>query len=103
MWPPAKFRIYDFKKTVEFFLAVKLTNGDFEGSFTIDSDIFGKWSIAVQNGVPCVERFEGNADFTLKGLEIYDFLFAGNDAFRQNLTLGANAILPIPIYCPYLN
>ena len=103
MWPPANFRIYDFKKTVEFFLAVKLTNGDFEGSFTIDSDIFGKWSIAVKNGVPCVERFDGKADFTLKGLEIYDFLFAGNNAFRQNLTLGANAILPIPIYCPYLN
>ena len=103
MWPPANFRIYDFKKTVEFFLKIKLTNGDFEGSFTIDSDIFGKWSIAVKNGVPCVEKTDGKADFTLKGLEVYDFLFAGNNAFRQSLTAGANAILPIPIYCPYLN
>lgn len=103
MWTPANFRIYDFKKTVEFFLNIKLTNGNFEGSFTIDSDIFGKWKIAVQNGVPCVESFDGKADFTIKGLEVYDFLFAGNNAFRQNLTSGANAILPIPIYCPYLN
>ncbi len=103
LWPPANFRIYDFKKTVEFFLSVKLTNGDFSGQFTIDSDIFGKWEIKVENGVPSVNEFDGGSDFTLKGLEVYDFLFAGNDAFRQNLTSGANAILPIPIYCPYLN
>ncbi|MBO5912187.1 MAG: GNAT family N-acetyltransferase [Clostridia bacterium] len=103
MWPPANFRIYDFKKTVEFFLAVKLTNGSFEGGFTIDSDIFGKWEIKVENGVPSVNEFDGDAEFKLLGLDVYDFLFAGNGAFRQNLTSGANAILPIPIYCPYLN
>ncbi len=103
MWPPANFRIYDFKKTVEFFLKVKLHNQPMNGSFTVDSDIFGKWRIAVENGVPTVESFNGKADFTLKGLDIYDFLFGGNDAFRPNLTMQATAILPIPIYCPYLN
>ncbi len=103
MWPPANFRIYDFKKTVEFFLNIKLKNQPMDGSFTVDSDIFGKWKIEVKNGLPNVTEFDGTADFTLKGLDVYDFLFGGNNAFRPNLTRDAASILPIPIYCPYLN
>ncbi len=103
MWPPANFRIYDFKKTVEFFLKVKLHNQPMNGSFTVDSDIFGKWRIAVENGIPTVTGFDGKADFELKGLDVYDFLFGGNDAFRSNITPDARNILPIPLYCPYIS
>ena len=103
MWPPANFRIYDFKKTVEFFLKVKLHNQPMNGKFTIDSDILGKWCIAVENGTPSVTEFQGDADYTLKGLYVYDFLFGGNDFFRTNLSADARNILPIPIYCPYVN
>lgn len=103
MWPPANFRIYDFKKTVEFFLKVKLTNQPMSGSFTVDSDILGRWRIAVENGVPTVTEFNGKADYSFEGLAVYDFLFGGNDAFRPNLTPEARSILPIPIYCPYVN
>lgn len=103
MWPPANFRIYDFKKTVEFFLNVKLKNQPMSGCFTIDSDVFGKWKIAVENGTPSVTEYDGAADFKTDGLGVYDFLFGGNDAFRQNLTPEAKNILPIPIYCPYVN
>ncbi len=103
LWPPANFRIYDFKKTVEFFLKVKLHNQPMDGKFTIDSDILGKWCIAVTDGTPVVTEFNGDADYSFKGLEVYDFLFGGNDFFRQNLTLAAQSILPIPIYCPYVN
>ena len=103
MWPPANFRIYDFKKTVEFFLKIKLNNQPMNGSFTIDSDILGKWKISVENGKPNVTEFDGTADYTFKGLGVYDFLFNGNDALRPNLTPDARNILPIPIYCPYVN
>lgn len=103
MWPPANFRIYDFKKTVEFFLKIKLRNQPMNGSFTIDSDILGKWKISVENGVPCVTEFDGTADYTFKGIGVYDFLFGGSDAFRPDLTPDARSILPIPLYCPYVN
>lgn len=103
LWPPANFRIYDFKKTVEFFLKIKLKNQTINSKFTIDSDILGKWQIAVENGKPCVTEFDGTADYIFKGLGVYDFLFGGSDAFRPDLTPDARSILPIPIYCPYVN
>lgn len=92
-----------FKKTVEFFLKIKLRNPPMKGKFTIDSDILGKWNIVVENKEPCVTEFSGKADFTFKGLAVYDFLFGSSDAFRLNLTPDARNILPIPIYYPYVN
>ncbi|MDD4772785.1 MAG: GNAT family N-acetyltransferase [Eubacteriales bacterium] len=90
---PANFKIINFPKVVRAFLQLRADGTPVpDGSFTVDSDIFGKYRIGCNNSQAEVERFTGEADYKLNGYEVYDFLF----------NYPAGMFLPLPLYIPYL-
>lgn len=100
---PANFKIINFEKVVKAFLQLKADNEKLcDGEFTLESDLFGKFKIAVKDGKAMVEKFEGEAKFNLKGYEVYDFLFNFTPNSYGEYDAAAKAWLPLPINAPYL-
>ena len=99
---PGCFRIVNFKKVTETFMREKsLYEYLPDGKVTIDSEIFGKWSIEKHRDIISVNPFEGEADYILPGFSIYNFLF-GTMRYKSNSKkdMLATAWLPLPLYAP---
>lgn len=103
---PGNFKIYNFKRVVESFMREKCLHEYLpDGIITLDSEIFGKWSIEKKDENICVLPYSGIAQFSLPGYEIYPFLF-GTFMPMVNTKSKEYALLkswfPLPLYCPYL-
>ena len=100
---PANFKIIHFERVVKAFLQLKVDNEKLcDGEITLDSDLFGKYRIAVKDAVASVEKFEGEAKYCLKGYEVYDFLFNFTPNSYGEYDAAVQAWLPLPINAPYL-
>lgn len=107
VFQPGNFLILDLKKVTEAFMYEKCTYENLpDGVLKIDSDIFGKQKAVKKGEKITVEPFEGEADFTFKGYDIYKFLFGTLPAYGlPDNEKGALAKkwFPLPMYCPYLS
>ncbi len=100
---PANFKIMHFEKVVKAFLQLKADNEALcDGEITLDSDLFGKFRIAITNGKVSVNKFEGEACYRLKGFQVYDFLFNHTPISYGPYDPAVSSWLPIPINSPYL-
>ncbi len=100
---PANFKILHFDKVVKAFLQLKADNTPlYEGQLTVSSNLFGSWRIAVSGGKVTVESFDGEAEFTLKGFDIYDFLFNFTPKSYGPYHPAVTSWFPLPINAPYL-
>ncbi len=100
---PANFKIIHFDRVVKAFLQLKAENEPlYNGTLTLDSDLFGKWSICVNGSSVCVEPFDGEATYQLKGFEIYDFLFNYTPNTYGPYDPAVKSWFPLPINAPYL-
>ncbi len=80
----------------------------FEGAFTLDSDILGKWRIEKSDSFVTVEPYCGDAEIKLEGDTVYSFLFGTKKPFLgKNISDKTASLigswLPLPLYCPYLS
>ncbi|MBR2044370.1 MAG: GNAT family N-acetyltransferase [Clostridia bacterium] len=103
---PANFKIYNFKRVVESFMKEKMLHETLpDGCITLDSEIFGKWSIKKIGEKVQVEEYSGQAEYVLPEFTVYHFLF-GSLTFKEYLKGDkANVVkawFPLPLYCPYL-
>ncbi|MBQ7976306.1 MAG: GNAT family N-acetyltransferase [Clostridia bacterium] len=99
---PANFKIINFKKVTEAFMREKSLHEDMpDGCITVDSEIFGKWSIQKKGKEISVAPFNGDAEIVLPGFSVYTFLF-GTVAQKTDNPL-VKAWFPLPLYCPYLS
>ena len=100
---PANFKIVRFDRVVKAFLQLKADNTPLcDGEITLDSDLFGKYRIAVRDSNVTVEAFEGEAKYLLKGYEVYDFLFNFTPNAYGEYDPAVSSWLPLPINAPYL-
>lgn len=105
---PGNFLVMNFKNVIEAYMPKKRNFRNLpDGEISIDSEIFGKWCIKKEGDTVEANLFEGEADFTVKGYDIYQFLFGTlplpiNCDDIQKAAL-AKAWLPVPLYCPYLS
>jgi len=100
---PANFKIMNFEKVVKAFLQLKADNESLcDGELTLDSDLFGKFRIAIEGGMVTVGKYEGEATYKLKGFEVYDFLFNHTPISYGTYDPTVESWLPIPINAPYL-
>lgn len=98
---PASFKIINFPHVVQAFLQVKADSQPlYEGSLTLDSDLFGKYCITVSKGVVSVTPFEGEAKFKVQGFDVYDFLFNFTPNTYGEYDPAVSSWLPIPLYAP---
>ena len=100
------FKILNFKRVVESFMREKMQHTYLpDGVVTIDSEIFGTWSIEKQQDSVTVRPYTGKAQFQLPGYTVYPFLFGPVapkiDASKEEALL-LKMWLPLPLYCPYL-
>lgn len=108
VFQPGNFLILNFKNVVEAYMREKRNYTNLpNGMISINSEIFGKWCIKKDGDAVDVSPFEGDADFTLEGYDVYQFLFGTvplpvkcNDVKKSVL---ASSWFPIPLYCPYLS
>ena len=103
------FRIFNFARVVKAFMNAKARYAPLaDGTLVLDSEIFGKWAITVQDGKCSVERTDSAADVYLEGYKVYPFLFGPMSPFTVGVDLlGVSpeakgliaSWLPIPLYC----
>lgn len=103
---PGNFKIFNFKRVVESFMHEKsLHEFMSDGNITIDSEVFGTWSIEKSGDKICVEPYKGEAQYVLPGYTAYSFLFGplSPQAFSGNYKDELlKSWFPLPLYCPYL-
>lgn len=108
VFQPGNFLVLNFKHVVEAFMCEKCKYTNLpDGIISINSEVFGKWSVRKEENTIEVSPFEGEADFMLEGYSAYQFLFGTlalldkhNDTKKDAL---AKAWFPLPLYCPYLS
>lgn len=108
VFQPGNFLVLNFKNVVEAFMREKCKYTNLpDGVISINSDIFGKWSIKKDKNIIEINPFEGEADFTLDGYSVYQFLFGTLPLYNKNNDAKKDALikawLPLPLYCPYLS
>lgn len=100
---PANFKILHFDRVVKAFLQLKADNTPLcDGEITLDSDLFGKYRIAVKDSKVSVETFDGEAKYHLTGYEVYDFLFNFTPNSYGEYDPAVRSWFPMPINAPYL-
>ncbi len=100
---PANFKILHFEKVIAAYLQVKADCEPLcDGQITLDSDLFGKYQITVQNAKVSVTAYEGEAKYHFKGFDVYDFLFNFTPNVYGEYDPAVKSWLPIPLYAPYL-
>lgn len=104
---PGNFKIFNFKRVVESFMREKSLHEFLpDGNITIDSEVFGAWSIEKKGVKISVEPYAGNAKYILPGYTAYPFLFGtlipqvSSKSYEDEMLL--KAWFPLPLYCPYL-
>ncbi|MEO7715913.1 MAG: GNAT family N-acetyltransferase [Capsulimonas sp.] len=100
------YRFFNFARTVEAFLTLKASYRSLpEGEMIIGSDLFGNHTISIAGGSVAVETTDRAPDVTLRGMDIYQFLFgaAPMDGFFEgnNQSQLAHAWFPAPLYFPF--
>lgn len=98
---PGCFKIVNFKKVTETLMKEKCRYEYMpDGMITLDSDIFGKWSVKKEGNCIEVNPFEGEAQYTLSGFSVYSFLFGTNSPkCGSENDLLIKSWLPLPLYC----
>ena len=104
---PGNFKIFNFKRVVESFMREKAKHEFIpDGEITIDSEIFGAWSIKKIGEEISVDSYEGKAQYILPDYTVYPFLFGTMKPQKckenSNTEILVNAWFPLPLYCPYL-
>lgn len=110
---PANFKILRLDNVLRVFLKAKGLYAPLtDGSLTLDTELFGKWTVSCKAGEVSVLPGEGEADIYLPGYRVYEFLFGPNDPFlaeadtakltKEKALLAANWF-PLPLYCPHLS
>ncbi len=103
---PGNFKIFNFKRVVESFMREKMQYTYLpDGVVTVNSEVFGAWSIEKQKDTVVVSPYTGKAQYELPGYTVYPFLFGTltpqiNTSTEEELLL--KAWFPLPLYCPYL-
>ena len=110
---PANFQIVRLENVLRVFLKAKGLYAPLaDGTLTLDTELFGKWTVACKDGQVSVTPGEGEADIYLPDYRVYEFLFGPNDPFLAEVDttklpadkahLVANWF-PLPLYCPHLS
>lgn len=108
---PANFRISKLDKVLRVFLKAKGSYAPLaDGSLTVDTELFGKWTITCRGGKAEVIPGTEEADISLPGYRAYEFFFGPNAPFLAEVDSklsGEKALLaanwfPLPLYCPHL-
>ena len=105
IYQPGCFKINNFQKVVECYMRQKNECGYLpDGKVTINSDLFGKWKIEKATDKITVEEFDGEAQITLLGMEVYSFLFGTAspkcDGVEKSLIPLIKTWFPLPLYLP---
>jgi hypothetical protein len=103
------FKIINFDKVTEAFMAAKATYAPLlDGELVLDSELFGKWMIAVKDGKCSVTRTDRAADVYVDGYKVYPFVFGPMSPFTVGVDLSRvspeakrliNSWFPVPLYC----
>ena len=82
------FKIINFDKVTEAFMAARATYAPLlDGELVLDTELFGKWSIAVKNGKCTVTRTDKEADVYVDGYKVYPFVFGPMSPFTAGVDL----------------
>ena len=109
---PANFQILRFGRVVEVFLKAKARYAPLaDGTLTLDTELFGKWTVTCQKGDVTVEKGGEEADVLLPGTRVYEFVFGPNHPFLAEVAGkmdGEKALLaanwfPLPLFAPHLS
>ena len=103
------FKIINFDKVTETFMAAKATYAPIlDGELVLDTELFGKWNIAVKDGKCSVTRTEKDADVYVDGYKVYPFVFGPMSPFTAGVDLSnvspeakklIHSWFPLPIFC----
>jgi predicted N-acetyltransferase YhbS len=103
------FKIINFDKVTEAFMAAKATYAPLlDGELVLDTELFGKWMIAVKDGKCSVTRTDRAADVYVDGYKVYPFVFGPMSPFTVGVDLSRvspeakrliNSWFPVPLYC----
>ena len=105
IYQPGCFKVNNFKKVIECYMRQK---NEYEylpdGAVTINSDVFGKWKIEKKSDEITVQKFEGEAQITLYGMEVYSFLFGTASPKCEGIEKAQIPLIktwfPLPLYLP---
>lgn len=107
---PGNFQILRFDRVVLAFLKAKAQYAALlDGTLTVQSELFGSWTISVEKGTVSVLPGNTEPDVILPGYTVYPFLFGPNDPFLAGVTVPAHKAalvgnwFPLPAYCPNLS
>lgn len=109
---PANFKILKFGRVVEVFLKAKgLYAPLVDGTLTLDTELFGKWTVFCKDGTVTVNAGGEQADIFLPGTRVYEFVFGPNHPLLvpvagkispEKAALAANWF-PLPLFAPHLS
>lgn len=102
---PGCYKINNFKKVLESYMREKSKCEKMcDGTLTIDSELFGKWSVSKKGENICVEEFKGEAQISVSSKDTYQFFFSAlGGKFTcedKDAYLLAKDWFPLPLYTP---